>query len=180
MRDYWEKFYLEHPSMGPSPFAEWCAGKMEKGTIVDVGSGNGRDSAFFRAKGHVVQEVDFAFGKSQDIVDFIKENTEQFDYIYARFFLHAIDIQTEQIFLDALPHITRKKIFIEARAIGDVGFQNDHFRRLIHGNTLLSELIRRNIQIQYFTMRHGLAVFEKQDPYIIRCIGMPETHENMV
>lgn len=65
---YWHDFYKSPDSArvphDPSLFAQWAQQRMqERGesdtTVLDVGAGNGRDSAYFAGQGHPVVALDF-------------------------------------------------------------------------------------------------------------------------
>ena len=50
-------------SGGPSPFAQWVAGRLPAGSqVVDIGSGAGRDAVFFSRQGHHVVGYDYSGG----------------------------------------------------------------------------------------------------------------------
>ena len=52
--EYWNQFYAgEHPEIEqPSSFARSCLGRLpQRGTILEIGCGNGRDALFFAANG---------------------------------------------------------------------------------------------------------------------------------
>ena len=60
---HWGDFYRSRTSdrvpTTPSPFATWVAGQLEpRQHVLDVGSGNGRDSAYFAGQGHRVTALD--------------------------------------------------------------------------------------------------------------------------
>jgi len=62
---HWGDFYRSRTSdrvpTTPSPFATWVAGQLEpRQHILDVGSGNGRDSVYFAGQGHRVTALDGA------------------------------------------------------------------------------------------------------------------------
>ena len=52
-KTYWREFYRQRHSLVPSQFCALVASEIDShSTIVDWGSGNGRDSLFFAAQGH--------------------------------------------------------------------------------------------------------------------------------
>ena len=122
---YWDEYYKKHGKDNGisinSSFAEFCQKNYFDGkelSVVELGSGNGRDAIYFAHKGHKVHALDQStvaieiemkqihknvgdqiFPKA---VDFIRENYSEYDAIdvfYSRFTLHAISKQDEEIIL---------------------------------------------------------------------------------
>jgi len=122
-KEYWDKFYAEHGLDSnihkESTFAKFCQEELfigKKLNILELGSGNGRDSIFFAKNNHKVIAID----QSTVAIDIEKNNlpkdicnnliakadnfiTEDYscygdiDIFYSRFTIHAIKKDEEQI-----------------------------------------------------------------------------------
>ena len=132
-KTYWREFYRQRHSLVPSQFCALVATEIDShSTIVDWGSGNGRDSLFFAAQGHMMIAMDLSteavkVGDQEarlrglhDKVMFLQgdlssrpdvENTVQLAreknnngslVHYSRFVLHSLDESEEDRFLAAL------------------------------------------------------------------------------
>jgi len=143
--DYWNNFYknsnidLIH---APSSFAIFCKENyiQKKSVLVEIGSGNGRDSFYFAKHGHKVHAIDLSQEavnlekkvieqKLEDNICLINDNFVTYDYnkienidiFYSRFTMHTINESEEIILLEKI--YTALKIggeyFVEARTIND-------------------------------------------------------------
>ena len=131
-RTYWKEFYKRRHSLVPSQFCALVASEVDRGaTLVDWGSGNGRDSLFFGAQGHRtialdlsaeavrISEQEARLRGLNDKVLFLQgdmasrtdvENAVQIArnqnnstlVFYSRFVLHSLDELEEDRFLVAL------------------------------------------------------------------------------
>ena len=60
-KSYWREFYKQRHSLVPSQFCALVASEIDShATIVDCGSGNGRDALFFAAQGHTTIAMDLS------------------------------------------------------------------------------------------------------------------------
>lgn len=146
-KDYWDTFYkqygYEDKIQKHSTFAEFCQLEIFKSkqlNIVELGSGNGRDSIFFVKNNHNIVAIDqsiIAIDIEHDRLspnykekillknaDFILEDYSTYfdiDIFYSRFTLHSITEEDENILLDKVYKSLKKGgIFcIEARTIKD-------------------------------------------------------------
>lgn len=173
---YWRHFYKNKTApKNPSSFAVKCNSMIGSGSkILEIGCGNCRDANYLATNNSVIA-VD---GNSQDEftsdgVFFIKSNIEDLvdikcDYIYSRFFIHAIPEDIEDLFWDYVKR-NSKNFFVEARS--DKGsFEGDHYRRFINKKSLQEKL--NNLGFKYdLQEEQGLAVFGDEDPYVIRIFG---------
>jgi len=146
-KNYWEKYYLEHGQDNGikqhSSFAEFCLERFfyaKEKSIVELGSGNGRDAIYFAHHGHKVVAID----QSTSAIDIERENihnevnsnltpvAEDFvkydfdlngsiDVFYSRFTLHAINKKDEDIILPRVyNNLTKGGLFcIEVRTTKD-------------------------------------------------------------
>ena len=133
-KTYWNKYYnSKDNNTKPSNFAFFINKKyIKKDTyLLDVGAGDGRDSFYFRNKAKHVYSID-----QSNIV--IKKNrlkakrlslkkisfrnlssnklkkiaNKKINFIYARFFIHAINEAEEDIFLKSIKKSFNQKILV--------------------------------------------------------------------
>lgn len=147
---YWNEFYGKHTApLVPSQFAAFVMGQFSQlGFVIDIGCGNGRDTAFFlNFKVPVLaidrsqvaldellhKHFDARFGAicgdiTDDVLPAKVENWLSClgpnvpGIVYARFFLHAIDDEQEEAFLRLISDLARKRdivLCLEFRTIED-------------------------------------------------------------
>jgi len=150
---YWRHVYA--PNAGgpppspqpPSSFAAWTvqhlrASGVRAGRVIDVGSGDARDSLFFAACGYDVVAVDPAAPEVVDgvslpgdgsggrgSVTFLRCDCAAIPRgvlvgaaaVYARFFLHAVPLGVQTAFLEALRAHTAMctLLYVETRSMND-------------------------------------------------------------
>ena len=60
-KTYWKEFYKQRHSLVPSQFCALVASEIDtSSTVVDWGSGNGRDTLFLAAQGHMMIAMDLS------------------------------------------------------------------------------------------------------------------------
>ena len=118
-KNYWNNYYkLKENNINPSNFALFVSKKFVKkdSFILDVGSGDGRDSFYLRKKAkHVLgvdlsnvvikknklksKRLDFNNIKFKNLSSnhLYKIQNKKINFIYARFFVHAINEASENI-----------------------------------------------------------------------------------
>ena len=163
---YWDSYYNKNTTTKKnSNFSKFVLRKLRKNkSLIDVGCGNGRDSFFFSKRKIKTLGIDISksvIKKNNLIVNkrrmkhlnFKRINiasnkliNQKFDYIYVRFFLHAVTHKTENKLLLFIKNIKKRNtlVFFEFRNEKDsifkkgknVGknlflFGNNHFRRKI-------------------------------------------------
>jgi SAM-dependent methyltransferase len=140
---YWNGFYAKDRAVGfPSPFAVFCMENFieHRSRILELGSGNGRDSLYFSHNDHDVIAVDrsatgiaqsrlHAKGQAQGTAqfmegDFTRLEADSFDLIdavYSRFTIHSVDYPAEQRVIDFAWDVlsTGGRFLVEARTIND-------------------------------------------------------------
>ncbi len=141
---YWESFYKKRQAVNfPSTFAEFCvADYIPTGsTILELGSGNGRDAFYFSENQNNVIAIDqsaevyeledkkLEVSPTKDRLKIIQDDFVKADYsrfadvnvIYSRFTMHAITLEQEDMVLakshEALP--SDGLFLIEARTTRD-------------------------------------------------------------
>ena len=131
-RAYWKEFYRQRHSLVPSQFCALVAAELAAdSTVVEWGSGNGRDSLFFAAQGHRTVALDLSAeavkiseresrlrGLSdravflqgdmssradvEEVVHVARKDNDNTLVFYSRFVLHSMDESEEDSFLAAL------------------------------------------------------------------------------
>jgi len=106
LKKHWNNFYKKRHINQETSFARFVYNKIKrkKGNLLDIGCGNGRDTFYFINKNINAFGIDFSktiIKKNQysSKNNFMCKNfctnkfniNTKFDYIYARFFLHAIN-----------------------------------------------------------------------------------------
>jgi tellurite methyltransferase len=174
---YWTSFYSDQlVTSKPSPFAISCLPYIKEGsTLIDVGCGNGRDSSFFAKCGINVLSIDQSFPQELFATNcfFLNSDVDNMpnikcDYIYARFFIHAISLDKEIKFLNYIKK-NCKHFFIEARS-DKSKFKGDHYRRFINLEELKSRLDAQSFDYTIEESKN-LAKTDTENPVIIRVSG---------
>ena len=198
---HWDDYYAARgaPSV-PSQFCVFIANEFPQATtIVEAGCGNGRDSAAFASFGYDLIAFDgsreaiaacearnlpnaqFLHGEAgsaetwQAIARAIPDEAAQL-VIYARFFLHAIDEDTETAMLEQMrPLLDREgaHLCIECRTSRDLGGSKvtpDHYRRFIVPAQLHARLGRLGLEVVYAAEGYGMAKYKDDDAHVLRVI----------
>ena len=193
---HWNKFYKTFNLKEETPFARFVIKKIiPKKKFLDIGCGNGRDTIFFKKKKLKVLGLDnskvvIKMNKLKDKKIFKyfnfcnkKISLNKFDYIYARFFLHAINEKDEYNFFKNCKRISKQKtlIFLEFRTTKDNMFKKGkhiskyerfygHYRRFIDIAEFKKKLKKFDFKLIYFKVGIKLAIFNNDNPYICRAI----------
>jgi len=146
--DYWNKFYSQiKTTIEPSSFAKFCVeriiSKDKSLNIVELGSGNGRDSFYLSTNNHKVfalEQSEEAIKIEQEYLDMLikndmklslindnfidfnfKEIVDNVDIFYSRFTMHSINEEAETTILNnVFDNLSSGGIFaIEARTTKD-------------------------------------------------------------
>lgn len=201
---YWNMIYgAEQLPNEPSNFAIWVADDINtnKGSMLELGCGNGRDSIYFLKRGFDVTAVDASDRAILNIQkyyeelggvfvcdDFVKCGAlfrVMYDYIYSRFTLHAINEKQEDELLKNIKISLKQngRLYIEARAIHDdlygKGIQvgknefiyNNHYRRFIDIEELKNKLQNKGFKIIYSAEARGFSKTLEQDPVLLRVVA---------
>jgi len=204
-RNYWNEYYngLNGKLIEPSSFAVEINKKLHnKSRILELGCGNGRDSLYFLSQGHVITAVD----GSDTAIDMLNSETKddpnalfirddfvkckalyqmQYDCVYSRFTLHAINVKQEtEMLCNAKEALASGGILcIEARTIHDDIFgkgievehnafiYNDHFRRFIDINEFKNKLQKIGFIVDECVESRGFSKTDNSDPMLMRIIA---------
>lgn len=194
----WENFYAgDSQVFYPSKFAESVLPLLERGgQLLDVGCGNGRDSVYFAQNGVDVTAIDL----SQKAIAGLKSRApciravcdnvltssvfaeDAFDYIYSRFFIHALTESEQSQLLEHCLHSLRSGglLLIETRCVEDelcgVGERisktewavDGHYRRFIVPEELEAQLDGLGFKHIRTLKSKGFAPLHTADPVILR------------
>ena len=134
---YWNSYYYKkETNKKSSNFSKFVLKKLKKNkTLIDIGCGDGRDSFFFSKKkiktlgidiskqviennNLIVNKKKMKFLKFENInIAANKSINRKFDYIYARFLIHAVTYKTEKKLILLIKNIKKKNtlVFFEFR-----------------------------------------------------------------
>jgi len=207
---YWNEYYKKNIELKPSQFAEFMISKINSEfpkdktpEILEIGCGNGRDSLFFLKHGCNVTGID----ASKYAIDELRKKTQaykkaiflcddfvkcrvvyqsQYDYIYSRFTLHAInDQQQDELFSNIASAMKPgSKLYIEARTIHDDLYgqgkkiskneyiNNNHYRRFLDKEEIASKLIGLGLELEYLAENRGFSRSQDSDPVLMRAVAV--------
>jgi SAM-dependent methyltransferase len=171
-KEFWEKVYKDNRvTTEPSSFARFCT-PLIRGSVVELGCGNGRDVHHFSRNGLSAYGVDAAnediFIIKQDVAQFIKENTSP-ENVYTRFFWHAIEPSLQ----DEILSWVHGRIFIEARTIHDKpkNIVGKHKRYLVDNKKLVKKMEALGYNILSHEHGYGFSPFHGEDPHLFRIVA---------
>lgn len=172
---------------------------------MDIGCGNGRDTFAFRNKGINAIGIDSSEaavttnlgycelqGLPTDmfrVVDVTAEGAmvdyTGFDYIYARFFIHALTEDQQRVFEQFLSQVkVGGRLLLEFRTDKDPLYnlstkisgtegKTDHYRRYINFQGFCEALVSLNYEISLAVEQDNLSVAYKDDPRLGRIMDNP-------
>jgi len=182
---YWPEFYKNKEINKPSEFAFFCfmnfliKREYDNIRLLEVGAGDGRDTKLFsrhiedltviEPNNENVENIGCMYHKKKF------ENFEKiyhgvrFDYIYARWFLHAVSKDVEDKLIDfAIKN--NSIIMLEFRIIGDKP-DYTHERRLIDLEKFIKKLLDKGFVIKHLEKGKGLSKVGDNDPLLARVIA---------
>lgn len=200
--EYWNAYYRKTDIGEPSLFAQEVGGMLVKSkNILELGCGNGRDSIYFLSLGLNVTAIDSSDGViaqlkqkyEEDNIYFICDDfvsssaifSGQYDYVYSRFTLHAINEGQETEVLHNVHKVLKKNglFFIEVRSVNDElcgkgekisensFIFNGHFRRFVKMEELVDKMKMIGFEIVSAVEQRGFAPYQGSNPPIIRIIA---------
>lgn len=205
---YWNTYYKSvgghSPPFIPSQFAAFILSELSgRATqIVDFGCGNGRDSLFFARHGMPTIGVDESEAAIEECVKrkepnlrFIcasindKELADKIQRIlqqnkatditaYARFFLHAINEETQGHFLRICRDVVGKngRVALEFRTMRDMNQKKitpKHYRRFVDPLEFMNAALRAGFKTSYFVEGFGYAKYRDDDAHVARFLLEP-------
>jgi SAM-dependent methyltransferase len=190
----------------PSQFSVFVANEIaEAKVVIDIGCGNGRDTIFFSSLGICAIGVDESQAAINLCNDKIKDlKTKKINFIcsdiedsalyskilfhlnsnkitgniliYSRFFIHAVDENTELFLFELIIKLLDKyggKVALEFRTDKDKNQPKEtltHYRRFINLVDFFTKLKRFQLTIDYFCEGIGFAKYKSDDAYVARFI----------
>lgn len=204
--NYWNKYYHNNKKLTPkSNFALFIKKKFVKKNfnILELGTGNGRDafylSKFFKSiiavdqSSSAIKEnklkskrlgINNLTFKKLNINNLLNlKNKKRINLIYARFFIHSIDLRKEDLLIKNLSKFTNKDIYIalEFRTIKDKLMNKgkkiskyeritDHYRRFINPDNLIKKFLKNGYKVFYKKNGTNLSKTKTENPHLSRII----------
>ena len=198
LKKHWNNFYKKKHINRETSFARFVYNtiKRKKGNLLDIGCGNGRDTFYFINKNINALGIDFSKTIIKKNQFYAKNNfmcrnfctsklniNSKFDYIYARFFLHAINKKSEMQFFTNIKKVKKKNtiIFLEFRTTNDPMMKKGkkiskferiygHYRRFINTDEFRKNIKKNKIKILHFRESNKFAKYAGERPFISRAI----------
>lgn len=202
---YWDNYYRnKKKNTKASNFSQFFLKNFldKNSVLLDIGTGDGRDAFFFHNKVKLIFAMDQSsvaiknnnikknklnlkniFFKKMSINNLKYFKSKKIKYVYARFFLHAINRKKEDIFLNNLKKNFDSKtlIALEYRTIKDKLMKKgkkiskyerftDHYRRFVDPKKFDEKIKKRNFKIIYKKQGINLSKTPKDNPYLCRIV----------
>ena len=190
---YWPGFYKDKEVARRSEFAYFCRNLIGRCNFLEVGAGDGRDTLFFNEVNELsirkinylaviepnnileIDKVDHYQGTFEEYIDNGKcppnrpSGGSCFDYIYARWFIHAVSEEVEDKLLEFAKE-QKATLMLEFRILGDEP-DDTHERRLIDLEKFTTKLLGIGFVIKHLEQGHGLSKVGDNDPLLARVIA---------
>jgi len=205
---YWEITYSKDTTIpaNPSSFCSFLIDKsylMNKGKLLDIGCGNGRDT--FELAKYMDQTIGIdaslqAVHRNNDkskqlkaenvsfehiLIDSTDKMTKykDFDYFYARFFMHAIDEKTQGMVMEFFSTVkvgacvflefrtTKDPLFSHSRQISQTEGIHTHYRRFINYESFIKSLEKLHFEINYHIESQDLSKYKDDNPCLARIVA---------
>tara|TARA_Y100001936_G_C15995379_1_gene624756 strand:+ start:623 stop:1276 length:654 start_codon:yes stop_codon:yes gene_type:complete len=202
-KNYWNNYYnLKKSNNVPSNFARFTLKKfIKKDTyLLDVGTGDGRDSFYLRKKAKIIYSIDqssSAINKNRlkakrlgyknlnfrnlSSSELKKIKKKKINFIYARFFLHAINEISENVFLKSIKRYfssntiigfefrtTKDVLMKKGKKISKYERMTDHYRRFINVKSFEKKLKKMDFKIIYKKQGVNLSKSLNDNPHLCR------------
>jgi tellurite methyltransferase len=203
--DYWDKFYkLKRNNNKPSKFAKFIKKKFlnKKSHLLEIGCGDGRDSFYFmnyvkkilaidQSKSIIKKNIEITKKNQINNIDFqiLNVNSKKilgikgYNFIYARFFLHAINFKQEKKFLNFLSkysskgslvalefRTTKDTLLNKGKKVSEYERITDHYRRFINVNDFVKKIINNKFKLIYKKQGINLSKYNDDNPHLCRLV----------
>lgn len=201
-KQYWDSYYSDNRNIAtynpPSQFAAFFLTELvglNINTIIDIASGDGRDSLFFAQYGYEVIAVE----KSREAVAYTQKIAQNFDNLnvinlditkeqisselvqgkskvfYARFFIHTLTVSELALFFDNISKIMKRGdyLFLEYRNKDDAVRKKitpKHFRAFYTADFVSDKAMERGLQCSYEEKGTGFAKWGEDNASVSRQI----------
>ncbi len=207
---YWNIYYKTNEKNAaphvPSQFAAFVLSEIRSvdTQIVDFGCGNGRDTSLFACYGIPTIGVDRSEaaieecikrknansyficasinddGLSDRLFERLRANKVSDVTAYARFFVHAIDQETQARFLKLCRAVVGDlgRLALEFRTMRDMDQKkntSDHYRRFVDPLEFMNAATQEGFRTSYFVEGFGYAKYRDDDAHVARFILEPVT-----
>lgn len=203
-RAYWEEFYARKADAvpaQPSAFARWVVERQPRGTLLEIGSGTGRDSLFFASEGYTVVGCDYAVpglryaedqARARELTDVTFQQLDLYDdehvleradaiagatapdAVYARFMVHAVSDEGRHNLFRLAGHVLEGqggRLYLEFRTARAEHEFGEHFRQFVQPAQVEEELRSYGFVVEHCEEGFGLAVHKSEDPKVCRIIA---------
>ena len=203
---YWNNFYkLDIKLNKNSNFSSIIQKQFlkKKMNILEIGTGNGRDAFYFSAYVKSITAIDQSKTiinqnklKSKNLkiknlnfsmysVDEIKKirNKNSINFIYARFFLHSININKENLLLKNLSNYNKinplialefrtdlDKLMKKGKKLSKFERYTDHYRRFINVLNFEKKLLNLGFNVVYKKTGINLSKTKNDNPHLCRIV----------
>lgn len=207
MDSFWSTYY--HTTHGdnpltsePSTFTLFCSPYLLGGErVVEFGCGNGRDAAFFNARGLRYTGVDACpeaikrceqrrlpscrFVNASFTDEHLPETlAAAADVVYSRFTLHSVSAEGERAAFDIARRLLRPAglLLVEARSVNDPrygsgervaehAFRDTHFRRFLHLGDTVARLEAAGFEVASASEETRAANFAADKAVVVRIVA---------
>ena len=164
--EYWKTYYKEHRKRLASDFVKFCLPRMPEGShIVNLAAGDGRDTDLLRTRG-----ICIPVEPNNDAVklNYLHE-VEYADVVYARWFFHAVEEETED---ETLRWCRDNGVILMAEMRAEECLNDkSHLRRVIEPEKFKQKLLELGFDIVHYETSRGLSKVGNDDPLLIRVIA---------
>jgi SAM-dependent methyltransferase len=211
-RYYWDCYYDRKETREPwvefpSQFALSVMPDLDGNErILEIGCGNGRDTLYFGGLGLSVHGVDYSIKSVEhcrkksvgmqsadfevlnlydeiQLEDFCLRYQDQFDLIYNRFFIHAINLRGEGSLIELAKKVLKSggRIYSEFRTdhddrmkkgdvLGETERSDGHYRRFVNCQDFVERVKAAGLELEYLVEGQGMARYRGEDPVVSRII----------
>jgi len=190
--EYWSEYYKKQVvKKEPSLFAQFIQTHFKDSisTILEVGSGDGRD-AYYLGEKYKVMALDIANKpENTENCTFQKKSmaslSGSYDLLYSRFSLHSISEEIEDYVLQYALHYCGSIAF-EVRSVKDelasdrnkqnesraaTSYASAHYRRFFDLENIKQKMQRIGFEVTLAEESNEFAPYKDQNPYCIRIIA---------